>query len=116
MSTTTLREAVRAAGTEPGDAIADILSSLDSDAARQEFLRGLSERILELENGGDSDAREVAKFEVSRWVGGWFLSAMLSHDAHFVAADREATLLLSVNKIGAGVTGADLRARYTRKR
>lgn len=109
MTASALNQVVRDAGTEPNDLIGYILRSLDTDAARTEFLSGLSERIIKLESSETS-----APEELNRWIAGWFVSVRLARDPLYFAADDEATKLVASGKIGAGATTADLRARYRR--
>lgn len=112
MAAATLSEVVHAAGSEPGDAIQDIVDAIDTDEQRHEFLRGLSERIVALEHCHGEQQVEHANFELSRWVGGWFVSLRLTHSGQFEAADREASQLVAAGKIGPGASAVDLRARY----
>jgi hypothetical protein len=103
---TTMTTAELADAATEGDrnaAIEFVLDCLaDRDDERAQFLRGLTERILD-------DSTEVA-----RWLGSWLLSCILEHDARFNAADDEATKLIAAGKIGRGITGQELRSRYGR--
>ena len=110
MTTTTLTELAEAAtdGDKDG-AIQFVLDRLaDRPADRREFLRGLTDRILV--TGTRSTGADV----VAQWLGSWIVSCVLEVDARFLAADSEASKLADANKIGNGISSADLRARYGR--
>jgi hypothetical protein len=107
--TTTLAEVAESATGDPNDAIEFVVDHAD-EADRREFLRGLTERIIEQE-AHPSDAAYV---ETARWVGAWLVSITLARDERFVVADAEASELIAAGKVGDGISAADLRARYRR--
>lgn len=72
---------------------------VDDPAGTEEFLRGLTERVM-----SGTGAVE--------WLGQWIVSCIIERDRHFLAADDEASKLVASGKLGPGITGTELRSRY----
>lgn len=111
MTSATLVElATAATDGDSAGGIEYVLDCLGDSADRIEFLRGLTERILVAEESPSVHADG----EIARWLGSWILSCSLQRNARFLAADREADLLVAARKVGEGVSSAELRSRYAR--
>jgi hypothetical protein len=104
----TLAEMAETAVADPNDAIGFIIDNVDSDDDRRAFLSGLTERIIEQE----AHPSDEAHAGTVQWVATWLVSLALARDDRFVAADVEASELIAAGKVGDGISGADLRARY----
>jgi hypothetical protein len=107
---TTLEDLAAASSADPLDLIQLVLDNIASPEDRTDFLQGLTERVLALR----SEPGESAVTELHRWVGSWWISLGLLADPTFLAADKETQELLESGKLGEGVTGAELRARFGR--
>ena len=105
----TLEEMARSADRDQKAIIDIIVAGLDG-VDRSRFLQDLTERVLALRTShSDDDINELY-----RWIAGWWFELGLRDDPRFLAADLEATQLLAAGKLGDGMTGSELRARYRR--
>ncbi len=109
MAGATLEEMAHSAHRAPNEIIDTIVARLD-EADRSRFLQGLTERVLALR----TDRSDGNVNELYRWIGAWWMELEVRDDPAFLAADREASQLLAAGKLGAGMTGRELRARYGR--
>ena len=110
MTTATLAAIAHATGADEDNIIDFVLQRIDDEDERQQFLRGLGDRLI-LTERHPSDETVTG---LSRWVGSWLMSFALSKDELFLAADLDADRLVATNQLGNGITASDLRARYSR--
>jgi hypothetical protein len=101
MTAATLREIVEETDQPARDVLPFIVSRL-SDADREVFLAGLSERLV-----CDQD-------DAQRWLGSWYISTLMADSATFNAQSENAQRLIDAGQLGDGITHAELLARYGR--